>query len=78
MAWGLPVVTTTSITRGTALTGDFRMGAQIFRRKGLTLATTNSDNNDFQLNLITIRAEQRMTLAVYQPNRFCSVTGIPS
>jgi HK97 family phage major capsid protein len=78
MAWGLPVVATTSITRGTALTGDFRMGAQIFRRKGLTLATTNSDNNDFQLNLITIRAEQRMTLAVYQPNRFCSITGIPA
>jgi len=78
MAWGLPVVSTTSITRGTALTGDFRMGGQIFRRKGLTLATTNSDNDDFQKNLITIRAEQRMTLAIYQPNRFCSVTGIPA
>lgn len=78
MMWSLPVVATTSMTRGTGLVGAFRMGAQIFRRAGLTLDTTNSDQDDFIKNLITIRAEQRMALAVYQPNKFCTVTAIPS
>lgn len=77
-AWGLPVVASRSITRGTALVGAFRMAAQIWRRMGLTIDSTNSDNDDFQKNLITIRAEQRMGLTVYQPNKFCTVTGIPS
>ena len=77
MMWGLPVVSTTSISRGTAIVGAFRMGGQIFRRMGITIDTTNSDNDDFQKNLITVRAEQRMTLCIYQPNKFCSVTAIP-
>ena len=76
--WGLPVVATTSMTRGTALVGAFRNAGQIWRRMGLTIDSTNSDNDDFQKNLITIRAEQRMALTIYQPNKFCTVTGIPT
>lgn len=77
MAWGLPVVSTTSLSQGTALAGAFRSAAQIFRRVGLRIDTTNNDQDDFIKNLITVRAEQRMALCVYQPNRFCSVTAIP-
>lgn len=76
--WGLPVVSTVSMTRGTALVGAFRNAGQIWRRMGLTIDSTNSDNDDFQKNLITIRAEQRMALTIYQPNKFCTVTGIPT
>ena len=75
--WGLPVVSTVSMTQGTALCGAFRTGAQIFRRMGLTLKTTNSDGSKFQSNILTILAEQRLALAVYQPNKFCAITGIP-
>ena len=75
--WGLPVVSTVSITAGTALCGAFRTAAQIFRRLGLTLKTTNSDGTKFQSNILTILAEQRLALAVYQPNKFCTVTAIP-
>ncbi len=75
--WGLPVVSTVSITRGTALVGSFRMGAQIFRRQGLTLRTTDSDGSKFVSNILTIVAEQRMALAVYIPNKFCAITDIP-
>jgi HK97 family phage major capsid protein len=74
--WGLPVVWTTSITSGTCLVGAFRMGAQIFRKLGLTIETTNSDASDFQYNRIAIRAETRLTLAVYRPLAFCQVTGL--
>jgi HK97 family phage major capsid protein/HK97 family phage prohead protease len=77
-AWGLPVVSTTSMTRGTALVGAFRMAAQIWRRQGLTIETTNSNEDDFLKNLVAVRAEQRMGLTVYQPNKFCTVTSIPA
>jgi len=76
--WGLPCVVTTSIAQGTALVGAFRSAAQIFRRKGISIESTNSDNDDFQKNLVTIRAEERLALAVYQPKKFCTVTGIPA
>lgn len=77
-AWGLPVVSTVSMTRGTALVGAFRMAAQIWRRQGLTIETTNSNEDDFNKNLISVRAEQRLALTVYQPNKFCTVTAIPA
>ena len=76
--WGLPCIVTTSIAQGTALVGAFRTGAQIFRKMGLTIEATNSDNDDFQKNLMTIRAEERLALAVYKPALFCTVTGIPN
>lgn len=74
--WGLPVVWTTSIAAGTALVGAFRMGAQIFRKLGLTIETTNSDASDFQFNRIAIRAETRLALACFRPLAFCTVTGL--
>lgn len=74
--WGLPVVVTTSMTENTALVGAFRLGAQIFRREGIRVEATNSNEDDFEKNLITIRAEERLALAVYRPKAFCTVTGI--
>lgn len=74
--WGLPVVVTTAITEGTGLVGAFKTAAQIFRREGVTLETTNSNEDDFKKNLIAIRAEERLALCVYRPLAFCTVTGI--
>lgn len=76
MLWGLPAVITTAITEGTALVGAFRIGGQLWRRMGLTVEATNSDQDDFINNLVTIRAECRLTLATYKPLAFASVTNI--
>jgi HK97 family phage major capsid protein/HK97 family phage prohead protease len=76
MVWGLPIIWTTQIAVGTALVGAFGLGAQIFRKLGLTIETSNSDASDFQYNRIAIRAEERLTLAVYRPLAFCTVTGL--
>lgn len=72
--WGLRSVVTTAIPQGTVLVGAFRQSAQIFRRQGITLEMTNSNVDDFINNLITLRAEERLALAVYRPAGFGTVT----
>lgn len=72
--WGVKTVITTAIAQGTALVGGFQESAQIFRRDGITLDMTNSNNNDFENDLITLKAEERIALAVYRPAGFGKVT----
>lgn len=74
--WGLPVVVTTAITSGTGLVGAFKLGAQIWDREGITVDSTNSDQDDFSFNRMAIRVEERLALAIYRPLAFCKVTGI--
>lgn len=73
--WGLRTVVTQSMTENTILLGAFAMAAEVVRRKGLTVDMTNSDQNDFIKNLVTLRAEERLALAVYRPSAFGTVTG---
>jgi HK97 family phage major capsid protein len=74
--WGLRVIVTPRITANTALVGAFGQAAQIFRRGGLELASSNSHNDYFVRNQVAIRAEQREALAVYRPGAFGTVTGL--
>lgn len=70
--WGKPVVVTTAVGAGTALIGT-RSAAQVWRKGGLTVEATNSNDTDFLYNLVTIRAEKRLALAVYRPTAFTEV-----
>jgi HK97 family phage major capsid protein len=72
--WGKPVIQTPSIAQGTAAVGGFRECGQIFRRQGITVEMTNTNQDDFINNLITVRAYERLALAVYRPNGFGKVT----
>lgn len=74
--WGLPVVVSKSIAQGTGLVGAFRVASQLFRRIGLLIEMTNSNEDDFKRNLVMIRAELRAALACYAPAAFCEVTGL--
>lgn len=74
--WGLPVVVTQAATQNTALVGAFKISAQIWRREGITVDATNSNEDDFKNNLIMLRMEERLGLAVYYPSGFCKVTGV--
>lgn len=71
--WGLPVVDTQAITAGTFLTGAFKLGAQIFDRMGVEVLISTEDASNFTTNMVTIRGEERLALAVYRPAAF--VTG---
>jgi HK97 family phage major capsid protein len=76
MLWGKRVVVTTAMTAGTALVGAFGTAAQIFNNGGLTVEATNSNEDDFLNNLIALRAERRLALAIYRPSAFSTVTGL--
>lgn len=64
--WGIPVVQTQSMRETKFLTGAFVPAAQIFDRQGVTVEISTEDSDNFRKNLITIRAEQRLTVVVYR------------
>jgi HK97 family phage major capsid protein len=74
--WGVAVVDTPTIAAGTALVGAFAQAAQIFRKGGIRVEASNSHADFFIQNLVAIRAEERLALAVYRPTAFGTVTGL--
>jgi HK97 family phage major capsid protein len=70
--WGKPVYVTAATGAGTAVVGT-RESAQVWRRGGMSVEASNSHSNYFQLNLVAIRAEERLGLAVYRPTGFVEV-----
>lgn len=78
MLWGLPVVSTKAMTVDTALVGAFRMGAQIFDREEINVVIATQNEDDFVRNIITIRCEERLALAVYRPEAFIKNTNLPA
>ena len=72
------MVTTRFIAQGTAIVGAFKQGATLYRRAGLTIRSTDSHASNFIANIVTVLAESRFALAVKQPNKFCTITGIPA
>lgn len=73
LLWNLPVVQTQAMTAGTFLTGAFNMAAQVFDRLEIEVLLSSENSDDFEKNMFTIRAEERVALAVYRPEAF--VTG---
>lgn len=65
--WGLPVVPTQAMTVDKFLVGAFDLAAQIFDRQNATVEVSTEDQNNFVTNRITIRAEERLALAIYRP-----------
>jgi Phage capsid family len=59
---------------GTALVGNAREAARIYRRGGVSLESTNSHGDLFVRNISMIRAEERLALAVFRPTAWCAVT----
>lgn len=62
--WGRPVVPTKAIGAGNFLTGAFKMAAQIFDRMETEVRISDQDRDNFIKNMLTVRAEKRLALAV--------------
>ena len=69
--WGLPVAQTNQAGMlGNFLTGSFADAAQIFDREDANVVISTENADDFEKNMISIRAEERLALAVYRPQAF--------
>ncbi|KAG0764302.1 hypothetical protein G6F22_018251 [Rhizopus arrhizus] len=65
--WRLPVVETTAMPAGSFLVGAFDMAAQVFDREDAAVEVSTEDGDNFRKNMVTIRGEERVALAVYRP-----------
>lgn len=72
--WGMRTVVTPAIAAGTVLVGAFTQAATLYRKGGVRIESTNSHDDDFTNNLVTIRAEERVALAVRRPLGFVKLT----
>lgn len=72
--WGRPIVSTTAMTQGKFLTGDFAAHAQIFDRQDANLSISYENGLNFERNMATLRIEERLALAIFRPEAFVKGT----
>lgn len=72
--WGLRTVDTNAVPLGTYALGAFRQGATVLRKGGVRVDATNLNDKDFENNLATLRAEERLGLMVPLPAAFITGT----
>jgi HK97 family phage major capsid protein len=74
--WGMKVVPSASVTAGTCFVGAFKAGASVVRsNEGLRVELATQNEDDFIKNMITVRIEERLVLAVRRPAAFVKITG---
>lgn len=68
--WGISVCVTTAVSAGTYIVGAFKTCGSVVQNGGVGVEATNTDQDDFIKNLMTIRAEERLALAIRRPAGF--------
>lgn len=72
--WGMNTVVSPAVAKGTAVVGAFKRAATFYRKGGVAVEATNSNDTDFISDLVTIRAKERVALAVRKPKAFVKLT----
>jgi HK97 family phage major capsid protein len=76
--WGVNIVATNAIPSGEFLAGAFQDGATIFDRMDVEVLISTENDRDFEMNLVSVRIEERLALAVFRPDAFISGDLYPS
>lgn len=71
--WGMLITPSRIIPTSTALTGD-NMACTLLVREGVNVKTSDSDQDDFVRNRVTILAEARVAFPVWRPSGFAVAT----
>lgn len=74
--WGIPVCVTPAIASGKIMVGAFKTCGSVVQNGGIGVEATNTNEDDFVKNLMTIRAEERLALAVRRPAGFKLLTKV--
>lgn len=72
--WGLRTVVSPAVAVGAPVVGAFNAGATVYRKGGVRVEASNSDQSDFTQGLVTVRATERIALAVRKPAAFVKIT----
>ena len=71
----LTFVKNADVTANHIIVGAFNRGAELVSKAdGVRVDSTNSNDVDFEKNLVSVRAEAREILAVKRPACFCNIT----
>lgn len=65
--FGIPVVQAIGMAADTIQVGRFSEAYMVYNREGVVVEMSDSDGDNFQKNLITLRAERRLALATEKP-----------
>ena len=78
--WGMNVIESAAVPEGQAIVGAFKAGASLVTKagEGQRVEVSNSDQDDFVYNRVTVRIEERMVLAVRVPAAFVLVGSVAS
>lgn len=68
--WRTPIIDSAAIDEGQFVAGNFKRGGQVFDREEATIELFEQDRDNVALNLVTLRAEERVALVVYDLNAF--------
>ena len=72
--WGIPVCVTSAVAANKFIIGAFKTCGSVVQNGGVSVEAVNTDQDDFVKNLMTIRAEERLALAVRRPAGFKVLT----
>ena len=72
--WGLRVVPTSAIAKGTMVIGAFFLGGSVIRKGARVVDVSNSNEDDFKNGLVAFRPSERIALAVRYPAAFVKLT----
>lgn len=75
--WGMPVVVASGIPAALGskvIVGDFSTASFVSNTSGIQVSMTNSNEDDFIYNRVTVRAERRIAVAVRMPSAFTALT----
>ena len=71
----IPMVKSADVTASHIVVGAFARGGELVSKAdGVRVDSTNSNDVDFEKNLVSVRAEAREILAVKRPGCFCDIT----
>ena len=72
--WGIPVCVTPAIAANKFVVGAFKTCGSVVQNGGISVEAVNTNEDDFVKNLMTIRAEERLALAIRRPAGFKVLT----
>lgn len=72
--WGLTTIVTAAVPAKTVVVGAFKVAATVYRKGGVRVESTNSDQGKFTKDITTTRIEERLALAVRNALAVVTVT----